>query len=300
MKMLIGGTLLAFAVAACNKGPGPEAKGTAEAPPAGVQLSAVTSERDSLMQQVVDNARLMSDISAALAKVTFRGRRGLPASESPMQATRDSLVWMVKDVATRVTAGESRLAASQRRIHGLSSLSDSLKAVLDSTVTDLHNALENQKSTITTLGQQIDDLKSQNAQLIEAKAAVTDTLQTMTQKENTVYYVIGTKDDLIRRGLITEEGGSHFLFLFGKRGTTLAPAHDLNVSEFTAVDMRQTTEIPLPNPQHAYRIASGQNVAFLADTSVVHEGLLQTSAIKIGSPAQFWMPSKFLIIVDEG
>jgi cell division protein FtsB len=252
------------------------------------------------MQQVVDNARLMSDISAALAKVSFRGRRGMPVSESPIQASRDSLLWMVKDVATRVTASESRLAASQRRIKDLTTLSDSMKAVLDTAVTNLHNMIENQKSTITTLGEQINDLKSQNAELIEAKAAVTDTLQTMTQKDNTVYYVIGTKDELIRRGLITEEGGSHFLFVFGKRGTTLTPARDLNLSEFTAVDMRQTTEIPLPNPQHSYRIASGQNVAFLTDTSVVHEGVLQAPAIKIGSPSQFWMPSKFLIVVDEG
>lgn len=299
MRIVLGGTLAALAVVACaapKSGSGSQQQG-AQQP---VQLSAASSERDSLMQQVVDNARLMSDISAALAKVSFRGRHGLPASESPMQATRDSLVWMVKDVAERVNSAESRLAASQRRIHHLSTVSDSLKAVLDSTVTDLHNALESQKSTIATMGQQIDDLKTQNTQLIEAKAAISDTLQTMTQKSNTVYYVIGTKDDLIRRGLLREEGGSRFLFIFGKRGTTLAPARDLNVSDFTAVDMRQTTEIPLPNPDHEYRIASGQNIAFLADTSVVHDGKLQASAIKIGSPTDFWLPSKFLIVVDEG
>lgn len=299
MRILLGATAALFLVTACAPKPKTGAEGPqgAQAP---VQLSAVSSERDSLMQQVVDNARLMSDISAALAKVSFRGRRGLPASESPMQATRDSLLWMVRDVAQRVTASESRLAASQRRIHQLTTLSDSLKAVLDSTITDLHNAIESQKATIATMGEQINDLKTQNAQLIEAKAAIADTLQTMTQKSNTVYYVIGTKDDLIRRGLIREEGGSHFLFIFGKRGTTLAPARDLNVSDFTAVDMRQTTEIPLPNPDHQYRIASGQNVAYLADTSVVHDGTLQASAIKIGSPTEFWLPSKFLIIVDEG
>lgn len=300
MRKILRSTVALLALAACSPGGNSPSANQPTSTKAPVQLSAVTSERDSLMQQVVDNARLMSDISAALAKVSFRGRRGLPASESPMSASKDSLVWMVKDVASRVTASESRLAASQKRIRELTTISDSMKAVLDTTMTNLHNMLESQKSTISTMGEQVNDLKAQNAQLIEAKAAVTDTLQTMTEKDNRVYYVIGTKDELLRRGLITEEGGSRFLFVFGKQGTTLTPARNLNVSDFTAVDMRQTTEIALPNPKHSYRIASGQNIAFLADTSVVKDGVMQTSAIKIGSPAQFWMPSRFLIVVDEG
>jgi hypothetical protein len=54
------------------------------------------------------------------------------------------------------------------------------------------------------------------------------------------------------------------LFIFGKRGETLVPARDLDTTQFTQIDIRQVTEIPLPDSSAEYLIASRQNLDGLA------------------------------------
>src|SRR5262245_28105717 len=81
------------------------------------QLSAVSAEKDSLLKQVVDNAKLMSDISTELAKVKDRPKAptAVVSPESPLATTvsyKDSLLTKIKDVTARVNASESRIRAS--------------------------------------------------------------------------------------------------------------------------------------------------------------------------------------------
>jgi hypothetical protein len=291
-SMRIGtAALAALVLGACNRGPSPEVQAQL------AQLQTVSAEKDSLLSQVAENARLMSEISAQLVTVADRERLGKVggAAESPIAATRDSLRVMVGDVTTRIAQAEERLKESQRRIRGLTRASDSARAQFEATLTDLQATLENQKTTIGVLTARVEALQTENVQLATEKAALADTVEQLVDAQNTVYYVVGTKQELLERGVVNEVGGSRVLFIFGKRGKTLVPAPNLDPADFTAVDLRTTTEIALPDSAQAYKIASRQNVDFLA-APPDKDGKVR-GTLRITSPWEFWMPSKFLIVV---
>jgi hypothetical protein len=283
--------LAAIAVGACNRGPSPEVQAQL------AQLQTVSAEKDSLLSQVAENARLMSEISAQLVTVSDRERLAKvgAAAESPIAASRDSLRAMVGDVTTRIARAEERLKASQRRIQALTRASDSARAQFEATIADLQATIENQKTTIGVLTSRVEALQSENVQLATEKAALTDTVEQLVEAQNTAYYVVGTKQELLDRGLVTEVGGHRVLFIFGKAGKTLVPATDLDPTDFTAIDLRTATDIPLPDSAAAYKIVSRQNTQFLA-APPDQSGKVRGS-LRITSPLEFWTPSKFLILV---
>lgn len=265
----------------CQQGPSPAVQQQLE------QLSVVSAEKDSLLQTMAQTARLIGEISSELAKVQSRERlaRANIRSESPLTAARDTLLWRVRDVVTRVEQGEAGLRDAQRRIRTLSQASDSLKGELERMVTEFQAAIDAQKETITALHDQIHDLQVENQELTVRSVALEDTVRSM----STAYYVIGTKQELLERGIVVEEGGSRVLFIFGKRGKTLVPARDLPLSEFKEIDLRAERQIPLPDPDARYRIASRQDLEYLTNPPD-GRGEIQGPSLRIASPADFWLP----------
>jgi hypothetical protein len=273
---------MGLSVIACQRGPTPE------------QL-AIMAQKDSLLQEVAEQSRLMSDIGAELAKVQIEGKQLEIKSESPRTAARDSIFARIAYVTNRLTTAERQLRDSRRRVSSLTKLSDSLKATIESTIANYESTIASQKVTLDEVNTQMQQLASENSVLTVAKAALEDTVGTLKHENSTVYYVVGTKDELLERGIITEEGGSRVLFIFGKAGKTLVPARDLEPSLFTPIDKNMVTEIPLPE-EAEYRMASRQNVEALA-TPPDDRGRIKGSVIRIAEPQKFWVGSRFLIIV---
>lgn len=265
-----------------------------------LQLQAVSAEKDSLLALAADNSRLMSEISATLARVrdVKKPIKAVGAAESPLAASMDnsdSIKAKISEVVERLSQAETRLAASQRRLKTLGSESDSLKsqfAMMEQSITDLRSTMETQRTTITQMTDEMNGLKVANAELTERTVALTDTVSKMDSERNTVYYVVGTKADLKKKGVLVEEG-SQFL-IFGKK--TVAPARDLSPEKFTAVDKRQMAQIPLPNPERSYKIVSRQNLAALG--TAAKNGEVTGASLTISEPERFWAPSRYLIIIE--
>jgi hypothetical protein len=255
-------------------------------------LEQASAQRDSLLQEVAVSARLLNDVSTALQKVQVRGRQIRTSSETPLLAQRDTMMQKLRYVVARVSETEARLNESQQRIKNLTSLSDSLRSTLDSTVTNLGAILESQKSTIVSLTEQVARLETENV-------ALRDTVATVTERENTVYYIIGTKQQLKEKGIVVEEGGARVLFLLWRTGSTLSPARELDPSQFTAINKRDVRQINL-DAQAEYRIASRQDLEYLATPRTEQGKIAGASSLDISAPEQFWRNSKFLIIVQEG
>jgi hypothetical protein len=288
---MVAAIAASIAVGGCRRGPDPALEARI------AELTAASAEKDSLLQQVAENARLMSEISAELVTVADPAKlaRVAQEAESPVSAKRDSLRTMVNDVTTRLSSLEERLAVVQRRVRSLTRTSDSVRAALDQAIADLRATIENQKATIAVLASRTDVLETENVRLASEKAALADTVDQLITTQRQVYYIIGTKEELKEKGIVTEVGGSRVLFIFGKRGTTLVPARELDPNDFTAIDMMTTTEIPLPDSGAAFRVASRQNLAFLADPPD-RDGKVR-GTLRITSPEEFWLPSKFLVLV---
>src|SRR3989454_1151075 len=267
---------LVFAIAACGT--------SAETERKLAELEQANAQKDSLMQEVALSSRLLSDINVEIAKVKVRGQLNV-SSESPVTASSDTLIAKLRYVVTRVRETETKLIQSRQRIKTLTNLSDSLRATLDSTASNLEAVIATQKQTIDLLTDQVNTLTAENV-------ALRDSL-------STGYYVIGTKAELKKRGILTEQGGGRVLFILWRTGKTLQPARNLDPSLFTAIDTRKVTQIPLPSARAEYRIASLQDLSYVAEERK-HNKYSGTPSLTITSPVDFWRNSKFLIIVLEG
>ena len=264
------------------------------------QLVTVSAEKDSLLAIMADNTKLLSDISSELAKVKMvkRPMGAVKASESPLASSvsyRDSIKTKISEVVDRLNRAESRLIAAQGRIKNMGAMSDSIKAQLETaqkSIDDLKASVESQKQTMASLEGQVSDLKGQNSQLTVQNAALSDTLKTTINEGNTVYYVIGTKDDLKQKGIIQEEGGK--FLIFGSK--TLVPGWNLDTSAFQKADRRKLADIQLPKNDEWYRVVSRQNLQYLGEPPT-KDGKVK-GTIHITDPNKFWANSPFLIIVE--
>jgi hypothetical protein len=278
MKKLKVSTLaVVFALAACGT--------SAETERKLAELEQINAQKDSLMQEVAISSRLIGDINVELAKAKVRNNRLRVSSESPMTASTDTLMARLRYVVTRVAEVESALSASRERVKNLTSLSDSLRTAFDSTVSDMQAVIATQKNTIDFLTDRVNTLTTENV-------ALRDSL-------STGYYVIGTRDQLKKKGILTEQGGGRVLFILWRTGKTLQPARNLDPRQFTAIDTRQVTQIPLPVASAEYRVASLQDLEYVAEERN-HNKYSGVSALTITSAVDFWRNSKFLIIILEG
>jgi len=278
MKMLkFTSVAVVFALAACGT--------SAETERKLAELETANAQKDSLMQEVAISSRLITDVNAELAKAKIRSNRLRVSSESPITASNDTLIAKLRYVVTRVRETENALNESRQRIKNLTSLSDSLRATLDSTVGNLQSVIASQKMTIDLLTDRVNALTEENVALKDSLA--------------TGYYIIGTRDELKKRGILTEQGGGRVLFILWRTGKTLQPARNLDPSLFTAIDTRQVTQIPLPSASSEYRVASLQDLGYIAEERN-HNKYSGVPSLTITSPADFWRTSKFLIIIREG
>src|SRR5216117_3445923 len=268
---------LVFVVAACGT--------SAETERKLADLEQVNAQKDSLMQEVAISSRLISDVNVELAKVKVRNNRLRISSESPITAQNDTLIAKLRYVVARVQETENALNQSRERVKGLTQLSDSLRAAYDSTVGNLQSVIASQKTTIDLLTDQVSTLSAENV-------ALRDSL-------STGYYIVGTRDELKKKGILTEQGGGRVLFVLWRTGKTLQPARNLDPSLFNAIDTRQVTQIPLPTASAQYRVASLQDLSYVAEERS-NNRFSGVPSLTITSPIDFWRTSKFLIIIREG
>jgi chromosome segregation ATPase len=300
MKKLIM-LVAVLAIAACDKSK-PELDRTI------VQMQQISAEKDSLLKDVMQTSQFIADVNTQLATVKSRNAArpvkgtagGAETSLTPAQQ-RDAIKDKIKELADRLNEAEARLNASRNRVKELTANNAALASQLasyDSTIAAFKTIVENQKTEIVSLNGQLAALQTENAALRQDKAQLaTEKTQlvaektSMTSERNTVYYVIGTKDELLKKKIIEQSGGTLGL------GKTQVPARDLNPSDFTAIDMSTVSEIAFPNADKTYKVITRQDVSAL-ETTPDKNGRIK-GGLKITNAGKFWAASKFLIILEQ-
>jgi hypothetical protein len=287
----IGGVWILTAVlvaTACHEGAiRPRSEGLARQ----LREVALTAERDSLLMEVAANGKLLNDIQAELTGFQPRPAAGTPESPA-LEITRDQRAFAldrVREITTRLKTAENQLAASERRAERLTRAVDSLSAEnaeARSTITDLVAAIASQRTTMTELSAQLESFAVQNQ-------ALADSIYRLTDDRNTAYFVVGTRAELLKKGVLVEDG-HRSIPLIGRRG--VQPARDLPLGEFTSIDRSTTRDIPLPGPDKSYRIVSRQNLTHVSGAGT---GGRVKGHITIASPEGFWEPSRYLIVVEQ-
>jgi hypothetical protein len=290
--------MLVFAVLGCDRRHAELQKALSES-------RAAEAQKDSLLTEVLETTQFVSDVNSELAKarsiasINTSEDGGAPGAERDREERRVTLA-RIHQVIARLNESEAKLTATENRAKSarvrnarlLAQIStykrtiEDLKATAEQQRAENEAIIADQRSQIALLAGQVDTLDRERTTLRGSVANL------ITYK-NTVFYAVGTKDELIEKGVVKKEG-SKFLF-FG--GTRLEPARSLNASAFTAIDKTQTLSIALPRSDRKYRIVSRQSPAFLAG-DVTEDGDVK-GVVEIVSPEDFWSASRYLILVQR-
>jgi len=255
----------------------------------------LAAQKDSLVTVVLDADKFISQIDSQINRV-----RDLPApkrkkdTESPiqdqLQARKDLLV-RVDALVKRAQNTARDLAAAKSHVKRLSADSVQYAQSYDNDqkmIGDLNSTIQRQTSRLNTMQLQIDSLAGQNAKLGTELALLQTT-------HNKVYYVIGSDDDLLKKGIVVREGGANLLL--AHPGRTLQPARTLDASLFTAIDQRNVHEIAVPDSTARYAIVSRQSLDD-ADVTSREQNSFRGN-LRIKDADKFWSQSKYLIILQR-
>lgn len=263
----------------------------------------VSAEKDSLLNEVLANAEMVSSINSELGKVKDLGANPVTKGEAGTTANdqRQVVLGKIRDAITRLQTSEDNLEKAKQRLAALDKKDsrlaaqitkyqatiEEMKTQMEQQQTEYLATIDSQKVQIATLNSNLDTVTAQKTQVETEKQALVDTM-------NTVYYAIGTSKALKDEGVAVQEG-SKFLF-FG--GTRLEPARDPNVSAFTVIHRINDTVIALPDSTKSYKIISRQNASYLSNE--VRDGnKVKGDALHIANPEKFWGASKFLVVVQD-
>lgn len=258
-----------------------------------------SAEKDRALNQVVEATKFADQVDAELRQV--RGLTSKVTVNKSDESGKTEAADAKKDILARLTQMRKRLAARQAQIRSMMDTMTTLRADADATATlmaDLNTRLANREKEIVAFQEEVKLLRTQNAQLVAEKAVLTDTVKAMDVRENKVYFVVGTRRQLLTDGIVKEEGGSRGLLIV-KLGKTLVPSRALDEAQFTRGDRREVLTIPLPRADRPYKIVSRHDVGLIDVAKKEKDGSFRGESIRITDPARFWASTRFLIIAEK-
>ena len=276
-----------------------------------MRADSIVQIKDEMLNEVMASSRFVNELNAEIAKLKTPLKSGLKvgaANESQLaqlKADRDAVTERVRELVARLDSSEARVASLRARASSLSRRDQQLAeqvALYEKTIGELRDAAERQRADmqaiideqgtkIVALASKVDTVTRDNVRLAGERAALSDTVSQLTAEKNKVYYVAGTRDELIKKGVLVEEGSRKVLGIFGSR--PVVPARKLDPSLFTSLDRLRDRTISLPEGEYA--VVSRQDLSFTTPAERKDDRVLKS--LQIDSPEKFWEPSKFLVLV---
>ncbi|HXC25117.1 MAG TPA: hypothetical protein VNU46_04315, partial [Gemmatimonadaceae bacterium] len=196
----------------------------------------------------------------------------------------------------RLKVVEARLKASVAKVQKMGGENAALKTELASfrdMAASLQTQVTTQQARVDTLMQQLAIAHVQQDSLTNRTRQLGTSLDSMVVERQKVFVVVGTKDDLRKKAIVEEVGGTRFPWIV-KVGATLRPTNKQpDDSLFQSFDMLAQRTIQL-DPTKRYEIVSTQDLRG-ADLSNAKGRIFQGS-IRITDPQKFWNPSSYLIL----
>jgi hypothetical protein len=275
-----------------------------------VRTDSLISIKNDLLNEVMSSTQFVNDLNSEISRLKAKQNVALATkltSESDMAAIKDeraAVMKRIQNIVSRLDSSEARVALLRKRASTLAMRDSTLVAQVaeyEKTIADLRHTVDQQRADyeatiakqtaqIAGLNSKVDTMTTENTRLMGEAKTLTDTVTQLTTVVNTAYYVIGTKDDLVKQGVLVEEGHRRFL-LFG--GRSLSPARELDPAKFTRIDRSKDKVINFPEGD--FVIFTRQNPAY-ASPFASKDGAI-AGGLRIDQPERFWEASKFLIIV---
>jgi predicted nucleic acid-binding Zn-ribbon protein len=279
-----------------------------------LRTDSLVAIKNDLLNEVMTSTQFVNDINSQIAALKFASVNNKlntkTASESDlskMKEDRTIIVSKIRELVARLDTSENRLVSLRKRANSLAKHDSTLVAQVaayEQNINELRKTVEGQKAEfqgiidrqntqIAELTSKVDTVTHENVRLAGERTALVDTVSQLTTEKNTAYYVVGSTEELVKKGILVEEGRRRFLFLGGR------PVHlsrELDPSKFTQIDRLKDRVINFPDAK-PYTIFTRQNPAF-ASPLAQKDGKL-AGGLRIDQPEKFWETSKFLIIVKS-
>jgi len=259
------------------------------------------SAQSQLIGDAATSARLVSEIDRDLSKVRgLRVKKDTMVTESAMENASQELAAVQKKVnllITRLNGSEARIRKMREDSTTHASFDAAQVAQLreyERSISDLRASVEQQRQEIAVLTQRVDSMGRVNVALVARNDSVVARVNALQAHEDSMFVAIGTRDELITKGLIKTEGGTALMF---GRGKTLVPARSFDPAAFQVVSKSKDLTITLPRTDKDYQVVSRQSLEF-TNLAAVKNAKVRGS-ITITDPQRFWAPSRYLILVQR-
>ena len=180
--------------------------------------------------------------------------------------------------------------------------------------------------------ERFDSLRVENRALADERDRMRDSLTRLSSRVGRVYYVVGTREELLAAGVIREVTVAKRNWRGWQREKQLLPTNDAELArlatirsafgsiatsdddepdveqqgasrapengEFRELDRYHDTVLPLPSLRHArLRVLSSQDLRF-AD-GVGRDGRVNADRLRINDPEEFWEGGRYLVLLVE-
>lgn len=249
-------------------------------------MSAKDTELEGLFQE-------LNNIDSSLTQVTNTYTSVSKVANTSGEISKDTKA----NIKDKISIINNILAESKKKVANVNSKmkkDNKENAQLKAFVKNLESRIQEQEEQIQALTA---ELAKKNIQ-IENLTKNVDELNTRTKQKdaqimkiedekNVAYFVVGTKKELIAKGLVDRKGG--FIGL----GKSEVFANNADFSNLTKIDIRNTQEIPL----------TGKKIKIITSHSTSSYSLegnpKMPSSIRITNPEQFWRGNKCLVIMVD-
>jgi hypothetical protein len=261
-------------------------------------------EKDLLVREVHGFDYFMEQLQTEFRKIrTLQRQAGaLDPKDDPLASVESERTHILNEARSARLRLARLEAAAERQGRVLSALRDSVRATADSALASgnerdsSRTALASVRVLVADLRMRLDDLQHQVDSLTDYSRALHDENERLTAvitaeatRDSTVYYVVGTRKQLVEWHLAREAGGVPVTGW----GKILQPAEIRDSTHFTVTHMRARV-IKLDEGKD-YQILSPQSTSAL-ETRLAPDGTFKGS-LHIRDSEGFWRGSKWLVIV---
>jgi len=287
--MIIRAGLLAACLAllvGCNDKHEEYEKQVAAAKQEQVSTKQLLGERDKYIEDVM---QAVNDVYREIETARVKEGRLVKRSGDPEVGPKGRDLDTFHKLLTDIDDIGSVLKENRKRIDDLQyrmGRSNHHIASLDTLVANLRTTILEREGSIAQLEVKVQGLE----QTLAEKTRMIDdrdlTIVDQRREMNRGLYVVGTRDELKKKGIIVDEGG----FLWGLLGSTTVMAGAVDPAEFTSLDRLRDTTIHVPGTIAEILPRRGEALFSMKQRED------NSSELNIASPDGFWQ-NKYLVIV---
>lgn len=265
------------------------------------QAAELQAVNDSLMTQTLQKDEAINDFIASINEIqgtldTIKMKENIISLNTDRReikvSAKQQIITDIQTIYALMQKNRKTLETLQRKMKNSGMQVGELEKMVErlnkeillknAEIEELREKLGRMNIVIDEANLKIDDLSQTIQSQSETISDQNQQLEQQTNQMNTAYYIIGTAKDLKDKNIIKGN------FISGKE-----LLDDFSKGDFTRIDIRKTTEIPIlskkadvlsSHPTNSYKLTGDKKMV---------------QALKITDPKSFWSVSRYLVIVTN-